>query len=76
MRIRAALLLVLAACPKAQPRDATLRDVDLQAICQSSSECSHESNGCVYCYQGHCSCVLPAEPTSDAGVDANGGTSP
>jgi hypothetical protein len=76
MRIAVALFLLLAGCPTAPPKDASLRDAHFQTICQSSSECTHNSNGCNYCYQGACSCSLPAEPTLpiDGGVDAPGST--
>jgi hypothetical protein len=69
MRIAVALLLLLAACPRTPTRALAQEDPSFQ--CQSSSECSHNSNGCTYCYQGACSCFLPAEPKapSDAGTD-------
>lgn len=71
------LFLLLAACPSAPSKDVALRAEPLPTFqCQSSSECSHNSNGCNYCYQGACSCTLPTEPIHDAGIDAApGGTS-
>lgn len=42
--------------------------------CFASIDCRDPFTNCHYCYQGHCSSVLPAEPepspTRDAGVDA------
>lgn len=67
--------LVIAACssdaaiPAPGPRKAAPANrAQFQASCSSSSDCSHNSNGCFYCYGGVCSCTLPAEPIRDAGV--------
>lgn len=75
---RAALFaLLVSACPTTPPKDASLRSPKLQDTCSSSSECTHNTNGCTYCYGGHCSCTLPAEPIPGAGIDAaQGGTTP
>lgn len=67
------LVLVAACAPSAGPRKARL-----VTSCSSSAECAHDSNGCIYCFGGVCSCVLPAEPRDaeprDAGVDSSTGT--
>lgn len=65
---RIALLLALAACGRPAASESRL-----VTNCSSSAECKGDSNGCVYCYGGHCSCTLPAEP-KDAGADAPGTT--
>lgn len=72
-------IVLLAGCPPTAPSkgDATPRNARFQQSCSSSSECSHNSNGCTNCFGGVCSCILPADPTLDAGVDAApGGTQP
>jgi hypothetical protein len=69
----ALLLLLVAACSRpTAAREVSLHSEPLQASCQSSSECAHNSDGCIYCYHGVCSCDLPAEPmpVPDAGIDA------
>lgn len=69
-----AILFAFAGCGRPAPSPGKTR---LVAGCSSSSECKTNSDGCSYCYNGQCSCSLPAEPIPgakvDAGVDALGG---
>jgi hypothetical protein len=70
-RMRYLLFAILAACSRASTPPATATATsDIVTHCDSSAECRGDSNGCVYCYNGQCSCTLPAQPISDAGVDA------
>lgn len=63
---RLVILFLLVACGRPAPSK-----LGLVTHCSSSAECKSDSSGCVYCYNGQCSCTLPAEP-KDAGVDAPG----
>lgn len=74
-RMRYLLFAILAACPRASTPPATAAATseatsDIVTHCDSSAECRGDSNGCIYCYNGQCSCTLPAQPIRDAGVDA------
>ncbi len=85
--LRAAMRKVTGEVPKddisyasAMPPSLTLRPEIEPAFscadvsCFASIDCRDPFTNCHYCYQGHCSSVLPAEPepspTTDAGVDA------
>lgn len=64
--IRIVLLITLTACGRSAARKS-----ELVTHCSSSAECKTDNNGCVYCHNGQCSCILPAEPILDAGIDAS-----
>jgi hypothetical protein len=68
------ILLLVAGC--SPPPPAPPRRQQLVTYCSSSAECQHNTDGCTFCYNAHCSCTLPAEPAKDAGIDAPGGTTP
>lgn len=55
--VRICILIAFAACQ----RPPAVRS-QLVTKCESSANCRGDSNGCIYCFNGQCSCTLPADP--------------